>query len=216
MQTVDTSSPQNAQLRAVGAGTGKWKWIAGSVALILVLGAGLIMQKIDVATRTGESIPVRARADLPKFMQVHPYLYRGGAPSDKGLLQLKQMGVKTIIDFRVKPAWVIHERQTAQSLGIRYINLPVGDFLPSNQQQEIFLTEASRASTQPEAGPLFVHCAHGSDRTGFFVALWRVKHDGWSLPAAVNEMFQNGFLIHRLPFFRERIAPSTVSGSSSH
>jgi protein tyrosine/serine phosphatase len=36
-------------------------------------------------------------------------------------------------------------------------------------------------------GPVFVHCEHGSDRTGTLCACWRIKFDGWSAVKAIEE-----------------------------
>ena len=36
--------------------------------------------------------------------------------------------------------------------------------------------------------PVFVHCAHGSDRTGCMVGIWRVTRDGWSFDDTYKEM----------------------------
>jgi hypothetical protein len=38
--------------------------------------------------------PHKKVEDLPNFHMVHPFLYRGGEPSKKGLQQLKEKGVK--------------------------------------------------------------------------------------------------------------------------
>lgn len=79
-----------------------------------------------------------------------------------------------------------------------YVSLPMGNFIPSVQKQKRFLDIVSRAATDPAAGPVFVHCSHGSDRTGYLTALWRVQHDHWSIAEAAIEMFQYGFLVHKL------------------
>ena len=38
----------------------------------------------------------------------------------------------------------------------------------------------------------FVHCAHGQDRTGLVVAVYRVRH-GWTKAQAQAEMLRLGF-----------------------
>jgi protein tyrosine/serine phosphatase len=49
----------------------------------------------------------------------------------------------------------------------------------------------------PSDGAVFVHCAHGADRTGLMIGLWRVQHDGWSYLAAAQEALHYGFFFHR-------------------
>ncbi len=162
--------------------------------LVLILSvAYLLIQAAVLDDRS--SYP--SSVDLPQFHQVEPYLFRGGAPSDNGLKRLKDMGVKTIIDFRVNPGMSLHEQLVCQALGIRYIHLPTGNLWPKAEAEDTFMRTVTEAANDPGRAPVFVHCAHGTDRTGFFVADWRVKHDGWPLPKAIAEMMKYGFVVHR-------------------
>jgi hypothetical protein len=43
---------------------------------------------------------------------------------------------------------------------------------------------------------VLVHCWHGSDRTGFFVAGYRIICQGWSREAALEELQRGGFGFH--------------------
>jgi protein tyrosine/serine phosphatase len=126
--------------------------------------------------------------DLPNFHQVHPYLYRGGEPTDAGLNKLKQMGVTTIIDLRGHPGRVKAEADEARRLGLKSINLPMSAQAPTDQQVKTLLDTLKRAKADPANGKVFVHCAHGSDRTGCMIGIWRVVNDGWSYDQAFGEM----------------------------
>lgn len=128
---------------------------------------------------------------LPNFHQVHPYLYRGGEPSPEGLAKLKQMGIKTIIDLRGHPGQTRAEAGQARDSGMEYINLPMDYHAPTEAQQQKLFKALSGAESSHKNGnpaPVFVHCAHGSDRTGCMIGLWRVRHDGWSYEDAYKEM----------------------------
>jgi protein tyrosine/serine phosphatase len=54
------------------------------------------------------------------------------------------------------------------------------------------MSAIDEAKKETEAGEknkkVFLHCAHGSDRTGCMVGIWRVTRDGWDYPAAYQEM----------------------------
>jgi protein tyrosine/serine phosphatase len=136
-------------------------------------------------------------ADLPRFRQVHTYFYRGAAPSFAGLDALKKLGVTTVIDLRRSQDRIDEERKYCGWIGLRYISLPMGDYLPSPDKQREFLQIVADAQQNPQHGAVFLHCSHGSDRTGFLTALWRVKHDHYSIIEAAEEMLENGFVIHR-------------------
>lgn len=126
--------------------------------------------------------------DLPNFHEVHPFLYRGGQPSSAGLKKLKDMGIATIIDLRGNPEKVLSEVREAQALGIKTINLPMSDQAPTAKQVSTFVKTVESAASSKSNGPVFVHCAHGSDRTGCLVGIWRVTHDGWTYDQAYQEM----------------------------
>lgn len=151
----------------------------------------------EVEPSNGTLPVVRASKELPNVHVVHSYLLRGGAPTLAGIDELKQMGVKTIIDLRRNEQRIAAERQHAIQLGINYVSLPMGNFVPSERKQAEFLRIVQDASVNPAKAPVFVHCSHGSDRTSFMVALWRTKHDGWTIGQAITEMLQRGFFFHR-------------------
>jgi tyrosine-protein phosphatase SIW14 len=131
---------------------------------------------------------VKAKEDLPNFHKVHSYLYRGGEPTAEGLKQLKNMGIKTIIDLRGSEAQVRAEADLAKSMGMESINLPMSAKPPTQQQINTMIKTISEAEKNPAKGPVFVHCAHGSDRTGAMIGLWRVVHDKWDYDTAYKEM----------------------------
>ena len=60
--------------------------------------------------------------------------------------------------------------------------------------------KALRIMTDPQNRPLMIHCAHGADRTGAMVALYRVVVQGWTKEQAVREMNQGGY--HHNGLFR--------------
>lgn len=130
--------------------------------------------------------PHKKIEDLPNFHIVHPFLYRGGEPSKKGLQQLQEKGIKTLIDLRASSAITKSEEATAHSLGMKYINLPMSAKAPTEAQLATYFETVREARDKNE--PVFLHCAHGSDRTGCLVGIWRVTEDGYSYPQAYTEM----------------------------
>ncbi len=126
--------------------------------------------------------------NLPNFHQVHPFLYRGGEPTAEGLKQLHDMGVTTIIDLRGHVEKVLKETAIAKGLGMKCINLPMTNKAPTAKQVKTFISTVEKAQADPSKGSVFVHCAHGSDRTGCLIGIWRVSHDNFTYDEAYKEM----------------------------
>lgn len=129
------------------------------------------------------------RSALPNFHPVAPGIWRGAAPTDAGLKQLRAMGVKTIIDLRISPKLVKKEGIEARALGFHWINLPMGAEPPTAAQVQTFLATLDLAPDEP----VFVHCQHGADRTGCMVGIYREVKQGWEFPRVWAEMRQDGF-----------------------
>src|ERR1039458_7252814 len=62
---------------------------------------------------------------LPNFHQVNDRLSRGAQPSDAGFQQLAKLGVKSIVDLRESGGRSTAEQRLVESLGMRYINVPL-------------------------------------------------------------------------------------------
>ena len=127
---------------------------------------------------------------LPNGGRVNDYLYRGAQPHPAGIQELKKLGITTIVDLRGEnPTQRDSERQQAESLGIRFVSIPVSGWdPPSNEQVAQFLSLFRNRKEK-----VFVHCRFGDDRTGVFVATYRMAYEGWPATQAMNEMYFFGF-----------------------
>jgi len=129
-------------------------------------------------------------AGLPNGGKIADVLFRGAQPRAEGFDQLKNLGITVIVDLRAddsnKIAW---ERRQAESRGIRFVNIPVSGWSPpTNDQVAQFLSLFKN-----EHEKVFVHCRYGEDRTGVFVAAYRMVHDEWSPNDTIKEMYFFGF-----------------------
>jgi len=128
---------------------------------------------------------------LPNGGKVNDALFRGAQPRAEGIKELKNLGVTTIVDLRGedpdKMAW---ERRQAESLNIRFVSIPVSGWSPpTNDQVAAFLALFHNNAKEK----IFVHCRFGDDRTGVFVATYRMAYEGWPAQQAMNEMYFFGF-----------------------
>ena len=124
---------------------------------------------------------------VPNFHEVHPYLFRSGEPTEAGVQEIKSKGIETIIDLRAETDKSRAERAQAEKLGLKYIQLPMSSEPPTKKQVDTFMKEV-RAARDKKSGPVVVHCAHGSDRTGCLIGIWRVTEDGYDYDKAYKEM----------------------------
>ncbi len=161
-----------------------------------------------------------AFAQLPaqhvyNFGQVSTTIYRGAEPSSVGVEELGAMGVKTVIDLREHSGATEQEKKEVEKLGMKYINIPLGQFsAPTDAQVEKVLKVLSR----PDSGITFIHCRRGKDRTGTMIACYRIQHDHWTNGRALAEANSYGmshleramrsYIVH----FKGLSQPDPVSG----
>jgi protein tyrosine phosphatase (PTP) superfamily phosphohydrolase (DUF442 family) len=117
---------------------------------------------------------------------VNEFLYRGTQPNEEGVEQLKKRGIDTIVDLRGERHDVIEkERRQAESLGMRFVNIPGNGWSAPRDEQiaQFFSVVRERPRRR-----IFVHCWLGGDRTGVFIATYRIAFDGWTPEQALQEM----------------------------
>jgi tyrosine-protein phosphatase SIW14 len=133
-------------------------------------------------------------AGVPNAAKVNDHLYRGAQPTLPAFADLKQLGVTTVVDLRSEhPDTIALERQRVESLGLHFVSIPVGGFsAPGNPQIIQFLS----IFRDHPGETVFVHCHYGEDRTGVFVASYRMAVEHWPEEQAMSEMRSFGFNHH--------------------
>ena len=132
------------------------------------------------------AIPIAAQQEVPpirNFFRVNQEFCTGGQPRLEHLQQLKDEGVKAIINLRPPSEHrAAEEEARAKELGLRYFNIPVVFGEPKDEQAAEFL----KVTDNPANRPAFIHCA-SAIRVGAFWMIRRVLRDGWSLDKAEEE-----------------------------
>lgn len=126
--------------------------------------------------------------NLPNTYQISPILYRGGQPNEKGYRWLARHGVKTVVSLRTTPP----DEALLQKLGLKSVNIPINPYLFTDDHAVKFL----QIINDPENQPVFLHCRHGSDRTGTMVAIYRMAIESWPRSRAIKEMLDPRFGFH--------------------
>ena len=128
---------------------------------------------------------------IPNAGKIRDFLYRGAQPREQGIAELKKLGITTIIDLRGEdPGKVEWERKLAESLGIRFVHIPVSGWSPPTDEQVAQFLSLFRSGPSQK---IFVHCRFGDDRTGVFVATYRMALEKWPAEQAMKEMYFFGF-----------------------
>ena len=123
--------------------------------------------------------------------KINDALFRGAQPRAEGIKELKNLGVTTIVDLRGEdPDKIAWERRQAESLGIRFVSIPVSGWSPPTNDQVAAFLALFRDNPKEK---VFLHCRFGDDRTGVFVATYRMAYESWPAQQALNEMYFFGF-----------------------
>jgi len=128
---------------------------------------------------------------IPHAGKITETLYRGAQPQEVGFSELKLLGITTIVDLRSedheKVEW---ERKHAESLGMRFVHIPVAGWSPPNDEQVVQFLSLLRGNPGQK---VFMHCHFGEDRTGVFTAIYRIAFEKWTADQAIKEMYFFGF-----------------------
>jgi len=160
--------------------------------------ASAVQSKLDVtdspsspslSTSKNRAVPI-TKPGLPNLFKVTEDLYRGAQPTPEGFRQLKAMGIKTIINLRSLHS----DLPLMGSLGFYYNSIPTNAWDVDEEEIVQFLSIA----TDQNRTPVFVHCQHGSDRTGVMCAVYRMAVCGWNKDEAIEEMTNGGFGFHKV------------------
>lgn len=131
------------------------------------------------------------RVPIPRFHKVDDRLYRGAQPDEAGFKYLRDLGVRTVINLRDDEYGRSGaEQRLVESLGMRYIHLPVQDgnfFTRSRTIPERTIASFFDIVDAVDHGPVFLHCRRGADRTGALVGFYRIARHQWDNARAYAE-----------------------------
>jgi len=128
---------------------------------------------------------------IPNAGKITDFFYRGAQPREVGFSELKILGITTIVDLRGEDREkLLSERKHVESLGMRFVNIPVSGWSPPTDEQVVQFLSLLRDRPGQK---IFVHCRFGDDRTGVFTAVYRMAVEKWPADQALKEMYFFGF-----------------------
>ncbi len=158
---------------------------AAALALPL-LGCGESKPEPAPARPASWAQPVTATSP-ENFYQVSTALFRSEYPEKESIAALQAAGIKTIVNLRSSN----DQSEIFQEKGFttHWHKMNAGSV---SEADLVAVLQLLRTSPQPA----LVHCWHGSDRTGFIVAGYRIIEQGWSKEDAIAELRRGGFGYH--------------------
>ena len=133
--------------------------------------------------------PVKVEG-APNLHRVSDKVYRSAQPTREGMQNLKDLGVKTVINLRSFAS----DRSEISGTGLNYEHITMKAWHPERKEVIKFL----KIATAPKQGPVLVHCLHGADRTGAMCAIYRIAVEDWSKEDALREMTEGGYGFHEV------------------
>ncbi len=148
------------------------------------------------ASRGLEALPAGASgelqfSELPNFHRVDENLFRSGQPGKGGMVKLKEVGVRTVLNLRYEQDQSRAEEAAAKANGLQYFNVPMYGLARPTQAQ---ISRALALLDDSRNWPVLVHCERGSDRTGAVVACYRIEHSKWTAEKAIQEAMGYGMM----------------------
>jgi protein tyrosine phosphatase (PTP) superfamily phosphohydrolase (DUF442 family) len=141
---------------------------------------------------------------ISNFGRMNARLYRGAQPTAEGFANLRRFGVDVVVRLSLNEEAAESEQRLVESLGMSFVSLPWSTVHRPNDDQVATFLRLVRG--HPDR-TFFVHCKAGADRTGVFVAAYRIAFDRWTPDAAIDEMkafrFRTLFLPHLQAYVEE-------------
>ena len=110
-------------------------------------------------------------AAIPNYHRVRPGLATAGLPTPEGLLHLKAMGFRTVIDLRTEKEGVKAEQEAVEKEGLRYVWVPMTAATFSAAD----VAKVASVVDDEAAGPIVLHCATANRAGGVWAALAAAK-----------------------------------------
>lgn len=148
-----------------------------------------------------QSTGLKIQAPINNFHVVGRNIFRGGQPEGEDQWAfLQRLGIKAVIKLNRRVGrvdTVQTERDFSKKYGIKVIELflPPEDFPNLNFLGEPKFEDIRSAMSvlgMEAESPIFVHCSHGSDRTGLIIAVYRVENQNFCKQKAYSEMLKHG------------------------
>lgn len=124
---------------------------------------------------------------MSKFPELFPGVWLGPQPADEDLAELKELGIETVIDFRMPSETPDSNAELTERHGFGYINIPL-----SRDNPDPDAIEQLDQALQNQPGPYLLHCGSGIRAITIYL-LREAKQQGWSAAQVEIKAKERGF-----------------------
>jgi len=128
-----------------------------------------------------------SKQEASQIVKVSDGIYRGPRLDD--LNELESLKIHTILNLEDNSEAIKKENEAAEQLGMVVINIPMSGI---SRPKPADLSRAVKIIEDQASRPIYVHCLHGRDRTGFVIAAYKIIHNGWTVEKAYQEAVEKG------------------------
>lgn len=121
------------------------------------------------------------------FYQVTPSIYRSAMPDQRKLKIIQAQHISTVISLIKED----YKQWLGDKTNINYISYPIHADRVTDDDVLYILRTIKQSLSKGEA--VLLHCKHGQNRIGLFVAMYRIVNQRWTKQHAIWEMANVGY-----------------------
>ena len=123
--------------------------------------------------------------DIFNYLSISDRIATGGQPTEQQLVSIKNNGYQVVINLALPTSEnaLPNEKQSVESLGMKYINIPIEFNNPQVEEFESFC----KIMAEHQHRKIFVHCA-ANLRVSVFMYLYRQIYEGISQEEAQADL----------------------------
>ncbi|NSW45313.1 MAG: tyrosine-protein phosphatase [Bacteroidales bacterium] len=150
----------------------------------------LITFTITIAQNRNAAWAQKVNANsFTNLFKINDSLYRSEQPDSLDIDFLKQMGIKSILNFRK----FHNDIDFLRSQDFNLYEIEMNAYCIKDKD---VIAALKILKIAPK--PLLFHCKHGSDRTGLIAAMYRIIFQGWTKEQALEELKQGNYGFHHI------------------
>jgi protein tyrosine/serine phosphatase len=161
--------------------------------LLALVGVSLVLLGLALPLM----VALRQQRDTRNLSVVTPgILLRSAQLPTNGLRRLyHDHGIKAVVCIRDESPTTEAERRWCEANEIRFVRIDGRNWTgsPGSSPVDACLRQFLEVVEDPKNRPVLIHCFAGVHRTGGYVAIYRMEHEGWTAEEALEEMRSRGY-----------------------